>query len=155
MSKLVNRIQSGIETVKKWESELEDKALLSEVRSLIPFDVLCPEDFYLIQRRAVAAALLRKAPTTCTGASQSSIETISEQVTSATNNPYFVDDDDLYESDDLLLKRLALFFQKSFMKWVNNPPCSICGSTETQCQGTRGAETLEEHDGGASRVECK
>jgi len=146
MSNLTNRIISGLETVKRWESELEDKILLAQIRSLIPFNVLCPEDFYLIQRRAS----LRKAP--ITDASEASLE---GRNILASDNPYAAVDDDLYESDDLLLKRLALFFQKSFMKWVNNPPCQICGSTETQCQGTRGPSTQEEHDGNASRVECK
>ncbi len=105
--------------------------------------VLCPEDFFLIQDSVLVAAKIENSDSSSKGMNNDS------------ENPYIVEDDDLYESDDLLLKRLTLFFQKTFMKWVNNPPCQICGSTETQFQGTRGCSTPEEFYGDASRVESK
>lgn len=51
------------------------------------------------------------------------------------------------------LRRLARFFKKDVMTWVNQPPCSACGSPEVRLQGSRGPESLEEKEGAASRVE--
>lgn len=40
------------------------------------------------------------------------------------------------------------------MTWVNQPPCSKCGNEENmESRTTRGAETQEEREGGATRVE--
>jgi peptide-N4-(N-acetyl-beta-glucosaminyl)asparagine amidase len=63
-------------------------------------------------------------------------------------------DDSKYEGDDLILKRLTLWFKMDFMTWVNSPPCSFCGCNENMVTlGTRGPITEEERDGEASRVE--
>ena len=51
------------------------------------------------------------------------------------------------------LQRLARFFQRDFMTWVNQPPCTVCQGSTVEYQCTRGPETPEEKQGGASRVE--
>ena len=51
------------------------------------------------------------------------------------------------------LQRLARFFQRDFMTWVNQPPCAACQGKNVKYQCTRGPETSEEKQGGASRVE--
>ena len=63
------------------------------------------------------------------------------------------DDDVLYTGNALFLKRLTRYFKDHVMKWVNNPPCIKCGSDKTESRNTRGPETDEERQGGASRVE--
>lgn len=100
-----------------------DKELLKECRQQIPFHLLCPEQFHHLNKN--------------------------EQVK---ESPYGKDNDNMYKGDDLLLKRLALYF-KGIMTWVNNPPCDLCGSTETKCRNTRGPMSREEREGQASRVE--
>ena len=73
------------------------------------------------------------------------------------------DDDCLYSYETnpnaLFLKRLAVHFQTNVMTWVNAPPCANCGKKESmECQATRPAETTEEKEGQARRVEvyhCK
>ena len=65
-------------------------------------------------------------------------------------------DDEKYEGDDLLLKRLTLYFQKDFMQWVNNPSCELNCAVRlinTKCRNVRGPTTPEEREGQASRVE--
>jgi len=81
-----------------------------------------------------------------------------ESVLSQKESLYVREDDFLYSGNALFLKRLALFFQKDVMTWVNNPPCSNCGSKDTECQGIRGPESPAEREGQAGRVEvysCK
>jgi peptide-N4-(N-acetyl-beta-glucosaminyl)asparagine amidase len=63
------------------------------------------------------------------------------------------EDDVLYRGNALFLKQLTLYFKEKVMTWVNNPPCAKCGNTETTCRTSRGPITLEEKEGGASRVE--
>lgn len=63
------------------------------------------------------------------------------------------DDDVLYSGNALFLKRLTRYFKDHVMKWVNNPPCVKCGSDKTEARITRGPQTDEEEQGGASRVE--
>lgn len=75
-------------------------------------------------------------------------------------NPYFRDDDFLYQGNALFLKRLALFFQKDVMTWVNAPPCEKCGASNDEMAFTesRGPNSEEEREGQANRVEvycCK
>jgi len=78
---------------------------------------------------------------------------------SVSKSPYFRDDDANYEGDDLLLKRLTLYFKQEVMKWCNQPPCcneSCSGNddgTKMESRGMRGPSTHEERSGGASRVE--
>jgi peptide-N4-(N-acetyl-beta-glucosaminyl)asparagine amidase len=99
-----------------------DEDLLKECRNQIPFHLLCPDQFH----------------------HRSNIET--------EESPYAKDNDGAYRGDDLLLKRLTLYF-KGIMTWVNNPPCELCGSTETKCRNTRGPMSPEELAGQANRVE--
>ena len=73
------------------------------------------------------------------------------------NSPYAKPSDKHYQGDELLLKRLTVYFQ-SIMTWVNNPPCELCSSSNTTCRNVRPALTKEEHEGLATRVEvyhCK
>ena len=52
------------------------------------------------------------------------------------------------------LQRLARWFSKDFMTWVNQPPCRQCQQTTTTVyQRTRGPETDLERTGDAARVE--
>lgn len=74
------------------------------------------------------------------------------------SNPYARDDDFLYSGNALFLKRLAIFFQKDVMTWVNQPPCSACGGTDMEFKEIRGPQSEEEREGQAQRVEvysCK
>lgn len=54
----------------------------------------------------------------------------------------------------LFLQRLCRWF-KSYMTWVNAPPCHVCGHEEVEFQVVRGPETDEEKEGAARRVEGK
>ena len=72
-----------------------------------------------------------------------------------TKSKYQQDDDYLYSCNALLLKRLTKYFQTTVMTWVNQPPCRTCASTEMESKGSRGPQTHEEIQGGASRVEGK
>ncbi len=124
---LTPRIRGGIATVKKWENP----DLLLACRSEIPFHELCPEQFYLVA-----------ADNTAISSTENRIK----------ESPYTRPDDNKYHVDDLLLKRLTLYF-KGIMTWVNNPPCELCGSDRTKCRSTRGPLTHEEREGEANRVE--
>lgn len=117
--KFTSRINAGIATVKQWEA---DEQLLAECRSQIPFHLLCPDQFYYLQKERLC------------------------------DSPYAKEDDVNYQGDDLLLKRLTLYF-KQIMTWVNHPPCELCGSSDTKCRHVREAMTRDEKDGQASRVE--
>ena len=59
----------------------------------------------------------------------------------------------LDSANAIFVQRLCRWYKHDFMTWVNNPPCKICASTTTQFKETRGPESQEEKDGGASRVE--
>jgi hypothetical protein len=62
-------------------------------------------------------------------------------------------EDRLLSSENaVFVQRLARWFQK-FMTWVNNPPCKVCGSKQTEMKTIRGPETDEEKEGQAGRVE--
>ena len=126
--KLSARINSGLETVRQWES---DKELFKLIRNeIIPFHLLCPQQYHHL----------------------------AEDKSAIKESPYVKPDDQKYQGDDLLLKRLTLWFQKDVMTWVNNPSCDLCGSTETKCRNVRGPISPEERIGRANRVEvyyCK
>jgi len=66
---------------------------------------------------------------------------------------YTRNDDVLYRGNALFLKHLTLYFKEQVMTWVNKPPCVKCGNEELESRQTRGPETQEEREGGASRVE--
>mmetsp|Transcript_20864 Transcript_20864/g.51228 ORF Transcript_20864/g.51228 Transcript_20864/m.51228 type:complete len:1124 (+) Transcript_20864:1238-4609(+) len=69
------------------------------------------------------------------------------------NGPYSdpVNDNNL-QGNLLFLQRLCRWF-KSYMTWVNAPPCQVCGHEELEFKVVRGPETDEEKEGGAKRVE--
>ena len=144
---LHGRIDSAIRTAKQWES---DKSLLTEIRNSIPMQLLVPE---LVLREVEWRSFLNigdgaaTADAACTASS-------------FTKSPYYRDDDINYEGDDLLLKRLTLYFKQEVMKWCNQPPCSnetCTGNDDGKKMQTtgipRGPITHEEKTGGASRVE--
>ena len=139
--KFAGRIQSGIATVEAWD---DDPSLLAECRLMIPFAQLMPE---------------LHGQTTTTTTTTNNNNNNNNETTSEETNPYARDDDFLYQGNALFLKRLALYFQKDVMTWVNAPPCVTCASTESmEHQETRGPQSQEEHEGQASRVEvylCK
>ena len=123
--RLTAKIVSGLKTVEKWESE----DLLMACRKEIPFHKVCPEQFYLPP-----------------------ITNDEEDKRTTNASPFAKPDDCKYDGDDLLLKRMTVYF-KSIMTWVNNPPCELCGFDGTKLKTTRGPITQEECDGQASRVE--
>lgn len=139
---LHGRIDSAIRTAKQWES---DKALLTEIRESIPIELLVPE--LVCDREADWRSYLNNDAH------------YHDAAVKATKSPYFRDDDVNYEGDDLLLKRLTLYFKQDVMKWCNQPPCfnETCEGNEDgkkmESKGTRGPITQEENTGGASRVE--
>ena len=69
------------------------------------------------------------------------------------NQNYTRHDDELYQGNALFLKHLTLYFKEDVMTWVNKLPCSKCGNEEMDSRPTRGPQTDEERQGGASRVE--
>ena len=153
---LSSRIASGLHTAKAWD---EDPQLLKIVRDSIPFEKLLPEwyanrnddaDDGVGSPLPPGDALRRMFPRRVF---QSSAEdgTADQSHTS----PYAREDDASYEGDDLLLKRLTLYFKLDVMTWVNNPCCDSCGDTNTTNCGIRGPMTPEEVQGQAGRVEGK
>lgn len=139
---LSSRISSGLATVRAWD---EDPALLLEVRRSIPLEKLAPPHDLSTGTAGgchvpEGMAILQQ---------QRSLEAD----TTATTSPYFRADDVNYEGDDLLLKRLTLYFKLEVMSWVNNPTCKECGDSNTTSCGMRGPSTVEETQGGAGRVE--
>lgn len=71
--------------------------------------------------------------------------------------PYAEHPTDLLRYDNpniRFVQRLARYFQRDFMTWVNQPPCTVCGNQGgLRLHTTRGPETAEEVNGSASRVE--
>jgi len=100
-----------------------DEELLKECRDQIPFNLLCPDQFHHLNKKQ-----------------------------EADESPYAKENDGEWKGDDLLLKRLTLYF-KGIMTWVNNHPCELCGSTETKCRNIRGPISPAERAGQANRVE--
>jgi hypothetical protein len=125
-----SRIEAGLTTVQAWEA---DPSLLFECRCLIPFHLLRDDD-----ARVPEGSLFSPGPPRTEEAAE-----------------FYREDDASYQGDDLLLKRLTLYFQKHGMAWCNNPPCVKCGCKDTEGVGVRGPVTVEEREGGASRVERK
>jgi len=144
---LHGRIDSAIRTAKQWES---DKSLLTEIRESIPMELLVPE--LVCAREAEWRSFLNDDDDDTAAAVGVGAATVAK-------SPYFRDDDVNFEGDDLLLKRLTLYFKSEVMKWCNQPPC--CNSTCTgnddgkkmESKGMRGPMNQEEKTGGASRVE--
>ena len=106
------RIESAIRTAKRWES---DKALLSEIRATIPFRELVPE--LVCDNEALWKAYLNRS--VASDGSDGDAAKDEEDVEYKT--ACFKDDDANWEGDDLLLKRLTLYFKLEVMKWCNQP----------------------------------
>jgi hypothetical protein len=68
-------------------------------------------------------------------------------------NNFSSEDRLLDSSNALFLQRLCRWFPKQVMTWVNTPPCKDCGAKDCEMKTVRGAETEEEKDGEAKRVE--
>ncbi len=111
MSTLHSRIESACHTAKRWES---DKALLSEIRASIPFKELVPE--LVCEDEARWKAYLNG---TADGGGKKGEEEQKDTIQYKTD--CFKDDDAHWEGDDLLLKRLTLYFKLEVMKWCNQP----------------------------------
>ena len=146
---LSSRIASGLQTAKAWE----DPQLLKTVRDSIPFQKLLPEWYANADHRNDGVdddALRHMFP-------RRVFQSSDEDGTASQSHisPYARDDDASYEGDDLLLKRLTLYFKLDVMTWVNNPCCDSCGDTNTTNCGIRRPMTTEEVQGQAGRVECK
>ena len=146
------RIESAISTAKQWES---DRFLLTEIRNSIPFEDLVPETSLVIKDRCESFLNGIKE-------SDEPRNTIVDNDAKLKLRDSLRRKDDLdYEGDDLLLKRLTLYFKKEIMTWVNSPPCvnPNCKGNEDgkqmRSEGVRGAETEEEKAGQATRVESK
>jgi hypothetical protein len=144
------RIESAIRTAKQWES---DAALLTEIRASIPFEDLVPEQCLDVKLRC--RSFLDDARV-----NENTDQEIEAEKTRLRDS-LKREDDSNYEGDDLLLKRLTLYFKREIMTWVNSPPCvnPNCSGNEDGKQmkneGVRGPETEEEKGGQATRVESE
>ncbi|GKY91276.1 hypothetical protein MPSEU_000100100 [Mayamaea pseudoterrestris] len=69
------------------------------------------------------------------------------------NGIYSETSDMIHSQNYRFLQRLARFFKRDVMTWVNEPACEACETQSTKHQTTRGPETMEEREGSASRVE--
>ncbi|KAL7538660.1 hypothetical protein ACHAWF_006166 [Thalassiosira exigua] len=143
---LHGRIESAARTAQQWEG---DKFLLEEIRASVPLRDLVPEQVRDVEARCRAYL----------GGDAPGGDEIEEGPAAADSNPYFADDDLEWEGDDLLLKRLTLYFKRHVMAWCNQPPCSNpdCkgneDGTKMTSKGVRGPQTEEEKTGQAGRVE--
>ena len=73
----------------------------------------------------------------------------------ASSSPYIRHEEDYHLSGNaLLLQRLCRYFKET-MTWINSPECVNCGNKQCTYNTTRGPETQEEREGGATRVEGK
>jgi peptide-N4-(N-acetyl-beta-glucosaminyl)asparagine amidase len=161
MTTLHSRIESAINTAKRWES---DKSLLDEVRASIPLRALVPELVGELEERWKVYENWSTAKTKGNDKSEKKEDDNIIATTLEYKTSYFRDDDAEWEGDDLLLKRLTLYFKQEVMTWCNQPPCSNPNCTgnddgkQMESIGTRGPETNDEINGHASRVElynCK
>eukprot|EP00804_Cyclotella_cryptica_P029072 CCRYP_005259-RA/>CCRYP_005259-RA protein AED:0.02 eAED:0.02 QI:1661/1/1/1/0.75/0.6/5/3045/1066 len=158
MSALHARIESAIRTAKQWEN---DAALLSEIRASLPLHDLVPEQLVPLESRWKAFLSNDASVVDATEHQQQQQHHHDNINAQAKRSPYHRDDDAHYESDDLLLQRLTLYFKRDVMTWVNQPPCANphCtgngddGKQRMMAQGTRGPVSDEEKIGQASRVE--
>ncbi|EJK75569.1 hypothetical protein THAOC_02700 [Thalassiosira oceanica] len=143
MAAIHTRIESANRSAKQWEA---DRDLLAEIRQSIPLKELVPELVCDNEKRwnvfldGVVVDSNRSGPVQCT-------------------TDCYKEDDGDWEGDDLLLKRLTLYFKQSVMKWCNQPPCSNpnCKGNEDgkqmEAKGVRGPISDDEKAGKASRVE--
>jgi len=146
-----SRIDSALRTAKTWEN---DPLLLAEIRASIPFvDLLCGEEC------AVEVAWRQLTADEAGAVDAAEIKRDESTTIIKCSKDLFRDDDAEFEGDDLLLKRLTLYFKQDVMKWVNQPPCSNPNCTGNEdgkqmtSKGVRGPVSDEEKNRAASRVE--
>jgi hypothetical protein len=122
-SSLHSRIESAVNTAKRWES---DKSLLAEVRASIPIVELVPE--LVCETEARWKSYLDACNTG--GRAEEAKEEEEEDVDGKANEDDVIkyrtsrfreESDSDWEGDDLLLKRLTLYFKREVMAWCNQP----------------------------------
>ena len=125
-SSLHSRIESAVNTAKRWES---DKSLLAEVRASIPIVELVPELVCETEARWKSYLDACDAGDVAEEAKEEDEED-EEDVEGKANEDdpikyrtsRFRDESDSdWEGDDLLLKRLTLYFKREVMAWCNQP----------------------------------
>ena len=122
-SSLHSRIESAVNTAKRWES---DKSLLAEVRASIPIVELVPE--LVCETEARWKSYLDAC--NAGGRAEEAKEEEEEDVECKANEDDAIkyrtsrfreESDSDWEGDDLLLKRLTLYFKREVMAWCNQP----------------------------------
>jgi len=130
--RFASRVRNAIAAAQAWD---DDPTLLAECRAMIPFEDLRDDDRDDDSNNNSAAAVF---------------------------GPYSEPSKDrlLAGTNERFVQRLARYFKRDVMTWVNVPPCRICGegndddgNNNMKPQPTRGPETPEEIEGNASRVE--
>ena len=111
---LHSRIESAINTAKRWES---DKQLLTEIRASIPFKELVPE--LVCETEDRCRSYLNNSSTVEVKEDDDAAKEVDEDIQYKTS--CFRDDDGDWEGDDFLLKRLTLYFKQEVMTWCNQP----------------------------------
>ncbi len=117
---LHSRIESAIQTAKRWES---DKALLAEIRASIPFKELVPDLVCETEARCRSYLLKSSSAADDSDGGKVKVEGLGEKEDDSIQykTSCFKDDDADWEGDDLLLKRLTLYFKQEVMSWCNQP----------------------------------
>lgn len=117
---LHSRIESAINTAKRWES---DKELLTEIRASIPFKELVPELVCETEDRCRSylnnSSTAEEVNDDNNDDDDVAAKKVDEDIQYKTS--CFKDDDGDWEGDDLLLKRLTLYFKQEVMTWCNQP----------------------------------
>ncbi len=111
-SSLSFRVESAINVAKRWES---DKSLLAEIRASIPMRDLVPELVCETEARwkCYLSKFLGDGGEAAVGVHR--VDGVQYKTS------YFREDDSSWEGDDLLLKRLTLYFKQEVMVWCNQP----------------------------------
>ncbi len=121
-STLQARIQSAVDTAKRWES---DRSLLAEVRASVPIRELVPE--LVCETEATWKSYLDScdAGNGADEANEEGGEEVEAKISDGSGikcmTSCFRDDDADWEGDDLLLKRVTLYFKQEVMAWCNQP----------------------------------
>lgn len=109
---LSSRVESAINVAKQWES---DEALLAEIRASIPMKDLVPELAYENEARWKYYLCKFMVDGGEDAGAANDVDDVRY------NTSYCRDDDAAWEGDDLLLKRLTLYFKQEVMLWCNQP----------------------------------
>lgn len=107
---LQQRIESAIATARKWES---DKTLLTEIRASIPFQELVPD--LICETEDQCRMYLNNSSNGNDNGDDTGKGDINYKISC------FKENDADWEGDDLLLKRLTLYFKQEIMTWCNQP----------------------------------